>query len=72
MEEFIGLAALLNLGYAAAAIIMTVYLTRWLDRRARVRFPSILERITHEPLAAALYFGARFLGACLLVGLVLS
>jgi hypothetical protein len=72
MHDFIGLAALLNLTYAAAAILVTVYLTRWLDRRARIRFPAIMERISNDPMAAALYFGARFLGACILVGLVLS
>jgi hypothetical protein len=61
-----------TLAFALIAILLGWLLLRGLDRLSRVDFKLTMTRIAHEPHAAALYFGCRFVGVCLLLGMVLS
>lgn len=72
MTEILATSTALTLGYAVAAILLTWGLLRALDRAAGLNPKETIRSITDDPKAAALYFGLRFLGACLLVGLAIS
>lgn len=70
--EFTLGAAALNLVYALGAILALFLVLRWLDRRMRAGKWNVGVALTEDRLAAAIYLGLRFLGACLLMGLVLG
>lgn len=72
MDEFLTLAVLLKAGYTAVAIVVALHFSAWLDRRARVNFRDMIARLAAEPHAAALYYGLRFLGICLLIGMLVG
>lgn len=61
-----------KLASAGLALILLVALLRWLDRRASIDFPEFAKDMRNAPQASAIYLGLRFLGAALLVGLVLA
>jgi hypothetical protein len=72
MDDFVVVASLLKLSYAALALGAVTLFLRYLDKRGGVDFHDFFEDLKNDPKAAALYLGARFVGACLLVGYVLS
>lgn len=72
MDDYVFVAATLKLGYALLAVFGLVTFTRWLDRRAGVRFCDVAGRIRGEALASALYYGLRILALALLVGAVIG
>lgn len=65
-------SAVLRLVYAIAAVYGAVLMSRWLDIRAGIVFRDILPSIKAAPVAAAQYFGMRFLAICLLMGWVMG
>jgi hypothetical protein len=69
--NFVVLANSLGLFWALGGVVLAVLVSRWLDARAGVRFRDALDIIRSDPRAAARYYGQRFLGICLLVGLVI-
>jgi len=81
MEDYLTLAALMRFGYAVAAVIMVVAMSMWLDGRARkslrtdddgLGWRGAIASIRDNPIAAAIYYGARFVGICLLAGMVIG
>lgn len=57
---------------ALLAILALVLVLAWLDRRAGIDFREFARDVKSDPKAGALYLGLRFLGASLLVGLILA
>lgn len=57
---------------ALAAVEMVVWLLRRLDKRAGFDFKEFFDDLKNDPSAAAYYLAGRFIGACLLVGLVVA
>ncbi len=72
MDEFLTLAVALKAVYTAVAIVVALYFSAWLDRRARVNFRDMIARLVAEPHAAAIYYGLRFLAICLLIGMLVG
>jgi len=68
MDDFIVTAAALKLGYAALGVLACLLFSVWLDRRARVDFRAMLSGVVGNATASAIYYGARWLGICLLFG----
>lgn len=54
------------------AILIVWLVLRFLDKAANRPFTQSFEVINDSPVALAVYYGLRFLGACLLCGLVVS
>ncbi|WP_243546384.1 hypothetical protein [Pseudodesulfovibrio tunisiensis] len=72
MLELIGIQYLTTALYAMTALVLVLGLLRWLDKSAGRPWGDVIDIIREDPHAAALYYGVRFAGACLLVGLVMS
>jgi len=72
MTEILTINALVTLGYALFAMICTWYILRAFDQVSKIHFKTTMRIITNDPHAAALYFGCRFIGVCLLTGLVVG
>ena len=72
MDDFLTLAVVLKAIYTAAAILIALYFTAWLDRRSRVNFRDMIGRVAEDPIASALYYGMRFLAVCLLIGMLVG
>jgi hypothetical protein len=72
MTEILATSALLTVAYALFALIAAWYVLRVFDSLGRVHFKTTIGRISSDPKAAAVYFGCRFIGVCLLVGLVVG
>ena len=72
MDDFLTLAVALKAGYTVAAVFAALYFSAWLDRRARVDFRVMIAGLVGSPIAAAIYYGARFLAICLLIGLLVG
>lgn len=62
----------LKIAYAMAALFFVTLFLRLLDKSLGVKFSAVWAEISTDPLAAADYMGKRFIGACILVGLLLS
>lgn len=72
MGQVIATSTALTLAMAIVAVVLVFALLRFRDRLVRVDFREVMRGITDDSIAAALYFGLTFIGACLLMGLVLS
>lgn len=72
MEEAMLVQAIVDMGYAALAVAMVFYWLLHLDRRSGAPWTTNAQIIRSEPGATALYFGLRWLGTCILVGLLLG
>lgn len=72
MIELIGVSFLTSLVYAAAALLMLFFGLRWLDSRTGRPWKDTISIIRGDANASAIYFAARWIGACLLIGLVMS
>jgi len=72
MEDFVFTAMGLKFAYAIAGVLAALYFSRWLDRRAGLQFREVIAGVAKAPLAAALYYGLRFVAICLLLGLLVS
>lgn len=73
MEIFTIYAFGLNLAYCLVAIGLLITALRVFDRMLGYRFSDMWKEITDENNAAmAVYLGLRFVGACILIGSILS
>lgn len=72
MEDFLITAMSLKAIYTLVGIIAAVLVTRWLDARAGVVFRAVLADMRRDPIAVAVYFGARILGICILLGMLVG
>jgi len=72
MEDFVVTAMALKFAYAIAGVLAALYFSRWLDHRAGLQFREVIAGVAKAPLAAALYYGLRFVAICLLLGLLVS
>ncbi len=73
MDSLMIFSALAKLVFAAAALLLVFFFLRWLDRRGKLKWLEELHPLMRsEPMAAAVYYGSRFLGASILVGLAIS
>jgi hypothetical protein len=59
-----------------ALIPVTFWVLNWmlrgLDKRAGFNWPKVRMQIHDNPMAAAIYFGARFVGSCILLAAILG
>lgn len=72
LDDFVLTAALLKAFYALVAVVGAIYLSAWLDNRANKPWAATIEIIVTSPVAAAVYYGLRILGICLLLGLLMG
>lgn len=72
MTEILATSIILRIIIAFVALVMLWGLFRALDFAAGLKFSAVMEKMNEEPMAIALYLGCRFLGGCLLLGLLLS
>lgn len=72
IDEFIFTAAALKLGYAALAAVAVWSGLRWLDRSLGLPFSGTVKIIRRSAVATAIYYAARILAICLLVGMVIG
>lgn len=62
----------LKLGGFVVAVALIMTLTRWWDRYAGLRFADVMAIIRSQPVAAGIYYGARFLAVCILAASILG
>ncbi|WP_435102334.1 hypothetical protein [Arhodomonas sp. AD133] len=72
MGEVIVVSTVLDIGLALVALALLWGVFRLLDRAAGRDWYEVSSTILHEPLAAAVYYGLRFIGAATLMGLLLG
>lgn len=72
MNDLIFISQSIDLFWALLAVLLVVLISMWLDRRARVQFVESLAKMRNDARATALYYGLRWLGICLLVGLAVG
>lgn len=73
MEKFAIAAFVLNLGYCVLALGLLILALRLFDQLLGHRFVDLWREIKDEnSVAMALYLGLRFVGACILLGSILS
>jgi len=53
-------------------ITATWGMSRWLDWLSGGKFKDVASQIRTQPLAAAVYYGARWFGICFVVGSILA
>ena len=72
MFELISVSFLTSLVYSLAALLMLFLGLRWLDKRNGREWSETAKLIRSEAHASAIYYAARWLGGCILIGLVMS
>ncbi len=73
LDPIIIYSTLLKLVFAFGAYETALWLLRRMDRRCGIDWNKhVWNVLKTNPMALAVYFGARFLGVSLLVGLVIS
>lgn len=71
-DDFVLTAAAMKATYAILAVIGLIWLSSRLDQRAGRSFGQSMEEMARDPMALAIYYGARFAGLALLVGLLMG
>lgn len=72
MEEVLITSSSLTLTFAVIAIVCVLLVLRIFDVLTGAPFSSTREKIREDSKAAAVYYGLRFLGVCMLVGQLFS
>lgn len=72
MQNVVFTSLLMQAVTAVAALLLIWVLFRVLDKGTGMPFSKAIETIYQSPNAVALYYGLRFLGACVLIGQLLS
>ena len=67
MNEYMIMNVGLDLSYAVIALFVLVLVLRFMDKRNGVVWKDVMEVIKSNALATAIYYGARFVGACILI-----
>lgn len=69
MGEILGISTLLKLATAFVALWVLGWLLRRYDGRLGIAWKvDVWPRLSSDGRALAIYFGARFVGCCLLIG----
>ena len=61
---------LTKIAHAIVALVMVRVVLYWFDKKMGINFKHRISNF--DPQAMAIYFGCRFIGACVLFGLVFS
>lgn len=72
MLELIGVSYLTSIFYSVSAILLLFLCLKWLDKSNGRPWKDSIKIIRKDSHATAIYYAARWLGACILVGLVMS
>lgn len=73
MDLIIVYSTLLKLAFAFGGFEVALWLLRRMDKRNGIKWnEQVWSKLHESPMAMAIYFGARFLGVAILVGLVIS
>lgn len=72
MLEVLMTSGVYRLFFALLALVALFFLLRWFDQLSGKTFKNAYSRIQDDAKALAIYYGLRFLGACLLLGQLLS
>lgn len=72
MEYAVILSTVTDLVRAVLALLILWGLFRLLDRAAGRGWLEVSDKILRNPLAAAVYYGLRFIGAAALMGMLLG
>lgn len=67
MHDVIILSALVDVGYAIGALLALFLGLRYLDKRAGRPWGDTMGIIRGNDLATAIYYAARWIGACIVV-----
>lgn len=70
IDEFLRVATTMKVGYGAAGLVVAILFSRWLDSRAGIVFQDMIKRVAEDAKAAALYYGLRWIGICLLIAML--
>ncbi|MDO8606169.1 MAG: transglycosylase SLT domain-containing protein [Phaeospirillum sp.] len=71
-DDFAITAFALRLAYGIVAVIGIIWLSSHLDQRAKRSFGDSMEEMAKDPIALALYYGLRFVGLALLLGMLMG
>lgn len=72
MTNVFAISQLSKLVWALIAFGMVFSVLRVSELFVKLNIDKVVNKIEEEPLASAMYLGLRFVGACILVGWVLS
>jgi len=72
MEEVLFTSGVYRLAFALLALLGLFLLLRLFDKLSGHSFNTAYSRINDNAQALAVYYGLRFMGACLLLGQLLS
>lgn len=72
MDEVLLWSFLAKAIYAAGAVLLLIGLLRLWNALSPSKFDDVFERILEDKMAGAVYYGLRFLGLAVLVGLLMS
>ena len=73
MTEFTLYTVVMNLIYGLMALLALFGVLRLFDKLIGIRFADMWKEITNDNnTAVAAYLGLRFIGCCLLIGLVIA
>jgi len=72
MNEVIMTSTMLSVFYALVAVLGAWLMLRLLDRVSGVDFTKTMLGVCANEHSAAIYLGLRFMGVCILFGMVLS
>jgi ABC-type sulfate transport system permease component len=72
MKEVILTSGVITLFYALVALFLVWAVLRIFDKSSVTPFSAVKEVILSDSISTAIYYGLRFSGACMLVGLVIS
>ena len=71
-DDFAITATLLRVVYAIIAVLGLIWLSSHFDQRAKRTFNDSMEEMAKEPMALAIYYGARIIALALLLGALMG
>ena len=73
MEWVLVLSLAVKLGFAIGALFLARVVLKHLDKSNGIDFTEhVMSGLINSPQALAIYYGLRFVGVCLLIGMVIS
>lgn len=69
-DDFVIVATVLKALWGLSAAAGLIWLSAHLDQRVNRDFSDSMETMAKNPIALAIYYGGRFVGLCVLVGLL--
>lgn len=71
-DTFVLVAGLLKIGLACFAVVAVIWLSSHFDQRANRTFSQSMDEMAKQPQALAIYYGARIIALCVLVGMLVG